>query len=116
MFARQSYSVRAPVKRAVTGSSHLLSHVHLTFTILDINLIGILSREMADYNIIRSRQESSDESIDENSTSSAVSTEDPYSDIEEEKDGYDIDDFQMVKTIGKFSFIILKTFAFIMKP
>lgn len=56
---------------------------------------------MADYNSIRSRQESTDESLDEASTSSAVSTEDVYSDIDEEKDGYDIDDFQMIKTIGK---------------
>lgn len=56
---------------------------------------------MADYNSIRSRQESTDESLDEASTSSAISTEDAYSDIDEEKDGYDIDDFQMIKTIGK---------------
>lgn len=56
---------------------------------------------MADYNSIRSRQESTDESLEENSNSSAISTEDVYSDIDEEKDGYDIDDFQMIKTIGE---------------
>lgn len=56
---------------------------------------------MAEYNGIRSRQESTDESLDAASTSSAVSTEDAYSDIDEEKDGYDIEDFQLIKTIGE---------------
>lgn len=66
---------------------------------------------MADYNSIRSRQESTDESLDEASNSSAVSTEDVYSDIDEEKDGYDIDDFQMIKTIGKFFYGKLYTYS-----
>lgn len=48
---------------------------------------------MADYKI-RSRQESTD------SLDSSASPED-YS--EDDKDGYDIDDFNIIKTIGKRS-------------
>lgn len=44
---------------------------------------------------LRSRQESTD-SLD----SSSSTTAEEYSD-EEEKDGLDIDDFQIIKTVGK---------------
>ncbi|KAG5896711.1 hypothetical protein JTB14_014587 [Gonioctena quinquepunctata] len=53
---------------------------------------------MADYSI-RSRQEST-ESLD---SSSAVTSED-FSDDDKEKDGYDIEDFHIIKTIGTGTF------------
>lgn len=103
-------SDRAVLTRERTPTvSHQLSHVRCVSRLSSplpnncIYLLKLISRDMADYNSIRSRQESADESLDEGSTSSAVSTEDVYSDIDEEKDGYDIDDFQMIKTIGKYA-------------
>lgn len=53
---------------------------------------------MADYNSIRSRHESTD-SLD----SSTPTTED-YSD--EDKDGLDIEDFNIIKTIGKYTYLL----------
>lgn len=48
---------------------------------------------------LRSRQESTD-----SLNSSSSTTAEEYSD--EEKDGLDIDDFQIIKTVGELSFII----------
>lgn len=51
----------------------------------------------------RSRQESTD-SLESSSSSSSSTTAEDYSD-EEEKDGLDVDDFHIIKTVGEFKFV-----------